>query len=381
MSRSALLLGLIASLCSAVSAQPAKSTPTPDKAPVTTSKATASGTKTTKTPTPPPPRTTSSTPRKASKPKSKPKGKPKGKPFGKAKCVLFYKDRSFLEAAFCFEKLGKQMGPGAQLSTLRAYEKGQLLRNAAVAFHRAAKNSKLPEVAAYLRERAVKLLRLYQEEKLCESNYRCRIALDMETRIRKGIGYARLAVVTNSPNSLTQVFGYKQKYSSQGNMNLEVRPGRFRVIVSYRKGPKQVRILLVQPGSNVIETFSPPQKKNAISTTSIGLYIASALAVLGSGTLISVGAVNWVGAENKWLDPTTPQSEGKALREQRDIAQPMMWAGAGGVAVGVALLVMGIAFHRVSSPPPPALVPKKANASWLVQPPPLPLYQGGTTLP
>lgn len=133
----------------------------------------------------------------------------------KKHCVALYRKRSFLHAALCFETMGLKMKEGSLLPKLKRYEKGQLLRNAAVAYEKMASTQKKIEQASYLRERAVRVLDLYRKESLCESAYRCRIVLDLRTRIFKKIGYAYLAVVVDNKKSTTRIRGYRFYKQSQ----------------------------------------------------------------------------------------------------------------------------------------------------------------------
>lgn len=281
-------------------------------------------------------------------------------------CVKAYKAKRFLQAAKCFSSLGKVMKPGPSLSAAERAKKGRLLRNAAVAYKHAANAEKTIHVASYLREQAVKWLDLYLQEKLCETSYRCRFALDLKTRIAKKIGYAQLAVVIDDPKGRVVITGYKLKREQKGDVSLRVRPGRFVLTVTYAKQLPKIRELVIKPNSKVISRFEAPNSKATVTAAAVGLYIAGAVLVAGGGITLGLGTVSWLETDSRWADPLTKMSIRQELETQRAAAQPMLWAGGGAVGLGVVLLLLGMAFHQ-----PPSKLPKAMTLVRPLDAPPL----------
>lgn len=249
------------------------------------------------------------------------------------------------------------MKEGSLLPKLKRYEKGQLLRNAAVAYEKMASTQKKIEQASYLRERAVRVLDLYRKESLCESAYRCRIVLDLRTRIFKKIGYAYLAVVVDNKKSTTRIRGYRFYKQSQGNVNIRLRPGGYTVKVTYSGEQPKIAQIQLRPRIKTIKNFMRAQNR-VVTVAAIGLYITGFALVAGGGVVMGLGVVNWVEAETTWMNPLTPMTAKGELEQKRIQAQPMIWVGGGGIGLGLTFLVLGMAFHqprsaKKSAAPPP----------------------------
>lgn len=278
----------------------------------------------------------------------------------KADCVGLFEQKKFSEAGVCFERVGLAMGDPVRLPVIKRYEKGLLLRNAAIAWHRAASESIQVDVAAYLHERAVQSLQRYRQEKLCETTSRCRSALDLESQLVGLIGYAQLTVVVHEPNAQVLVRGYEYRLEKSGDVSIRVRPGSYQIQVVYSKAPPDLQRRLVQivAKTSMIQSFFPAgHKPRPISKLSVGLYSAGAITLASGGVLLGVGGISWVSAENQWFNPSAKMSIKDELVQQRQMAQPLFWSGVGAIGVGALLMVLGGVFHRSTPLPPTKVLP------------------------
>jgi hypothetical protein len=154
------------------------------------------------------------------------------------------------------------------LSSERRTEKGRLLRNGALSFVRAATKAKRTE-AAWMRERATQLLRLYDREKLYESEAVRRATLQLRQKIQAEIGYADLSIVTNNPQAKACLKGYRfQECKIQMIWNLRVRPGRYALEATYPGGAVEKRALDLGPMQRETVVLSPPTAEGQITIVS-----------------------------------------------------------------------------------------------------------------
>lgn len=276
------------------------------------------------------------------------------KTWQKSDCVQLFAQKKYEDAGICFEKVGLSMGDPSRLPVVKRYEKGLLLRNAAISWHKVAQESIQVHLAAYAYERAVRMLQQYRREKLCETASRCRSALDLETQLVASIGYAALTVVVHDIRAKVQVRGHEYTLEKTGDVSVQVRPGSYLIQVWYpdtSKEPQRRLIQVVASTPMVQSFFAPGLKPRPISRLSIGLYSAGAITLAGGGVLLGVGGIGWVSAENQWFNPSVKMSSKDDLVQQRQVAQPLFWGGVGAIGAGALLMILGGVFHRPASLP------------------------------
>jgi hypothetical protein len=303
----------------------------------------------------------------------------------KTQCVQFFQKKAFVDAANCFEKLANDVGDSASLPQAKKYEKGQYLRNTAVALNRAASAETRPEIAAFLRERAVQILRQYQKDRLFETENRSQTALAQETAIQRQIGYTPLRVVTNHPKANILLEGYEMRQKGIGMWNQSVRPGPYTITVTYPQTEPIVRKVNVIAKKLLIETFqmpaagvqntspgkdmstrSPTIKTSPTPPAPIPLvswigYIGGGLITVTGVILLGVGGSQWIAADRERTTSSNPDYT-KLVNQRRD-AQPLIWTGIGLLGTGLGLVITGIVSHSTAPHSPKQTSPSPTHSA------------------
>lgn len=214
-------------------------------------------------------------------------------------CEALYQKKQYRKAAQCFLKQASQMPPTPQLSRIQRYLKGQTLRNAALAYQKAAEQEQNVEVATYRREQAINTLRQYLKENLCQKKYLCRQARGSIQELIGQIQYTPLSVVTApGKRAVVTITGYRFKiqHISPPQWNQPVRPGRYTIQVQYEGGKTVRKSIIVSPGQSRTVTAldapvlarkrpTPPKAGAASPVPWIVLGLGLALAGGGAGLL------------------------------------------------------------------------------------------------
>jgi hypothetical protein len=311
--------------------------------------------------------------------------------FGQAdNCAKLFQQGQLVEAADCFESLSNKMSESPSLSATAKLEKGQYLRNAAIALEKAAAAEQRVEVAAFLRERAVAFLARYDREKLYETDYRKQIAMAQQAAIQKEIGYAPLGIVTNNPEASIIIEAYRFQKKAKGNWNASVRPGAYKLTVTYPSKPSIVRKITVSPNNPRLETFKDemivptsrpkeskktlpdavrakpslsrakrdsqqlshklPPPRSEIPTWSWVGYIGGGVTILTGGIMLGVGSAQWYAVEREYKANLSAVNQKDLdydgnLTPRRDRAQLLIWPGIGLLGTGISLMLTGIVLH------------------------------------
>jgi hypothetical protein len=293
----------------------------------------------------------------------------------RARCVDLFKQKEFNKAADCFENTAKKLGDSASLSSAVKSEKGQYLRNAAAALDKAATKEKQSEIAAFLRERAIQLLQQYQKEQLFETDNRKLTALAQQTSIHKKIGYASLAIVTNSDQATILLEGYRFAQRATGNWNQSMRPGPYKITVTYQGKPsiiREIRVLANKPHIEIFQPTSsvdspdakgkPPNHSSQLSqklsqppspampmVSWIGYIGGGVMAVAGS-IMLGVGASQWFAINSEYENNKQQQTPADydALMGRREHAQRFIWPGTALLGTGVILAIVGTVAHTTT---------------------------------
>lgn len=183
-------------------------------------------------------------------------------------CYALFRSQRFQEAADCFQKAANAMGAGSSLSQDKRIEKGRLLRNAALSLGRAAGSAK-PEERAWMRERAVNLLRLYEREGLHESAQVRAATARLRQTFAGQVGYAAVNIVTNHPKATANLKGYRFQESRVGMVwNLNLRPGRYTLEVNYPGGIKREEAFEVGAFARKTMVLNPPSSATQVTIVS-----------------------------------------------------------------------------------------------------------------
>jgi len=214
----------------------------------------------------------------------------------KLTCFQLFNRREFIRAATCFQNKAKKMKHGRALNTFQRFQKGRLLRNIAFSYKEAAKRAKDTSKSSLLYEKAYKTLQQYMAEKLCRKRYRCRSIEALQLQLLKKIQYAQLTIMTGPIPAYVEVKGhhFQSRKPVPPYWNQRVRPGRYKLIVSYSGQKPQERAINVPPGEDTIEVFKPLRQKKVIPVVTkpsplpwVVLGVGAA-AIVGGGLLIGL---------------------------------------------------------------------------------------------
>lgn len=179
-------------------------------------------------------------------------------------CLRLYRNKKLSQAASCFEAVANGL-PSTRLTTRQKARKGRALRNAANLLEQFASKSKNVEEAAYLRERAAKLLQRYLHENLYEVEYQKKNAELMMLRLNQEVGYATLTIIPGSQRARITLTGYQIRLQAVGTWSQTVRPGTYTLEITYAKDQPPVRkTVVVSPGKNVVVNLPPPTESSAV---------------------------------------------------------------------------------------------------------------------
>ena len=156
-------------------------------------------------------------------------------------CKHFFKNGHFTQAAACFLKMSEDISLSFASSPIQRYRKGRLLRNAAICLEKAAKQTKRPELAAFLRERGANVLGYYLQKKLFEINIRAQQAKAMRKRLQQQIQYAELSLQAQYATSIClRGFRWKQCFA-KALWRGKLRPGKWSVHIVFSNKAEIVR--------------------------------------------------------------------------------------------------------------------------------------------
>lgn len=173
-------------------------------------------------------------------------------------CLQLYQSKQLTRAAACFETVADSL-PVTGLSAQQKARKGRALRNAANLLEQFATKSTNVEEAAYLRERATKLLQRYLHENLHEVEYQKKNAELLMLRMTREVGYATLTIVPGTNDAKLHLRGHRAEFKTVGTWSQTVRPGTYTLEIFYPSNNQHIRrSLVVPPGKNTVLTLTPP---------------------------------------------------------------------------------------------------------------------------
>ncbi len=200
--------------------------------------------------------------------------------------------RKWLEASECYEKLSALIPEQADLDEEDRTQKGYLLSEASRCLEREAMREEKPVVAAFLREKALRHLEKILQRRwlpLIRGKRRTRVYAGRVVDLRKSIRYTPLAISTASLDAKIQVSGYQFLADAKGQFNQELRPGEYKILVIFpNETAPRVRQVALHPQMPLVLSFVQKPKLPALL---IAGYIVGAVAVVGGGVLIALGAM------------------------------------------------------------------------------------------
>lgn len=97
--------------------------------------------------------------------------------FRSQRCILLAKARRYASAGRCYTILSYRMKSGPKLSKFARSTKGRLIRNAALTYQKASQATSKSKAARTYSLKAISLLRLYLNERLCTRSSRCNLVM------------------------------------------------------------------------------------------------------------------------------------------------------------------------------------------------------------
>ncbi|HAA56985.1 MAG TPA: hypothetical protein DCE42_19620, partial [Myxococcales bacterium] len=289
-------------------------------------------------------------------------------------CRALFKQKQYKQAASCFLKLLPVVDKKKELGTIVPLMKDRFLRFASVSLHRAAKAETASAEKAFLKEQAIKHLLHSFQKGYCESARKCRTNRLFADQLKKEIRYSSLVIITGSPTSTLQVTGYKFSATTKGTFNKQLRPGTYKVLLTFPNKQPAKRTVTLKP--NTTKTLNATPDKIIMKEKRI--YIAKKLppivlvSYIVGGVFVVTGAVigglgfGELQEYNKLNDdldyrnekyPPTKDAQGRTVTgygeseekaERAEYVNLMIIAGAT-LGVGVAIVIGGLIMHNVAS--------------------------------
>lgn len=275
-----------------------------------------------------------------------------------ARCFQLFRSKQYLNASECFESVAQALGASHTLSKKQKNYKGRLLRNAAIALRKYANQLSIDKGSKW-RMRALKHLKTYQKEKLCENAERCRLAGVLAGSIRREVGFTPLTVTTGSPDAQIELIG--TAFSKKGRSNQlrwDVPPGTYVVNVTYPGQAPRSKKVTVSSGSPALLSFAPPAvEKPKPPPTRLGPWIvlgAGAAVAVAGGIILLVGQIQEnaihqdAAAQNKASTEGSKTTSLLMRHEQNGVLFPAGWIVA---AVGLAAAAGGLIWAILPTTP------------------------------
>lgn len=278
-----------------------------------------------------------------------------------SQCAQLHKDGYYQPAADCYIKVANRIEVDSETPERLRVQKGYLYREACKNLEQAAQQSQHPELSAYLRERAILLLRQVLQNKWIpkiNNKRRGRVTKAMLATFLEKVQYTSLGISTGHAQSSIQITGYQYQSQNVGTFNQKLRPGRYNVTVVYPQQKPKVRVVILQPNKPLVLTFVERSGIPAISW--VGYTVGSA-AILGGGILLGLGIYQGVASTNCYNDANcafvngeityNPGSQATAADNRSAYGayqqRAILFGVLGGItlATGVVLLAIGGTYH------------------------------------
>lgn len=275
------------------------------------------------------------------------------------RCSQLKKEGYFLPAADCFAKVAAKIKVDEHTTERRRVRKWYLYREACKSLEKAAAKSQLKAQAAYLRERAVTILRTLLKRRWLpkiRGKRRGRNTRAMLAQFLDKIQYTPLAISTGRKDATIALKGYQFQASRQGQFNQKLRPGTYHVTVTYPKKKPKRRKIQLSAGRSVVLTFAENPGIPVISW--IGYTVGSA-ALVGGGVMLTMGILGNKDVYDCYEDQqcffanggicrgtSCGKSSDETAKTLQTRAAILMAFGAVAIAAGASLLIVGGVAHK-----------------------------------
>ena len=212
------------------------------------------------------------------------------------RCSQLQREGYFQPAADCYTKAAAKITVSTDTPERLRVRKWYLYREACKNLEKAAARSDRKEVAAFLRERAVLLLRRALKNKWLpkvRGKRRGRYTRSLLSTFLDKIQYTPLGISTGSKTAAIRVRGYKYNNTSHGSFNHKLRPGHYTVVVTYPQKKAKRRSLVLRPKKPMVVTFVKNPGPPPLSWVG---YTVGSTAIVGGGILLVLGISQGVAA-------------------------------------------------------------------------------------
>lgn len=270
-------------------------------------------------------------------------------------CVGFYHKQEYVRAAQCFRSLALAMGASPKLAKRQRLQKGRYMRNAALAYQRAAKMQVAMRDKKLLQDKAYQLYEHILKHNLCDSKLRCQRAHKQKGLLYKAIGYVPLQIKTGGFKASVQIQGYQFRKKSLGDWVGRVRPGTYIITVRVPNRPLVRKTIAAQGpnGEPIRYIYKPPQKppkSTKLPTYSWVGYIGGGAAILAGSVVLAVGLGSRQSAYSCWTTPQCSTITGEDQKQAAlNTATQNIWVGASIAATGGVLMLSGGILHATQN--------------------------------
>lgn len=296
-------------------------------------------------------------------------------------CLKLYRSQKYKPAASCFQALARQLGDVSSLTRSQRLTKGTALRGAAIALRKEAQRSRRAEVSSYLYAEAVRLLWIYEKEKLYPNVARRNSTRLLRLQLLQRIGAGPLSVATGTTSATLTIKGYKFAASGRGKWLGSVRPGRYVVAVRYVNGTNKTKTVFLAKGKAIFVSFSAPvpaaRTKVPVPQKGPGSalrWVGGALLVVGGAVavgsvapfLLASGADSRMKNDGETYQATCAFAPGEQSNACADLGRRVRQAHADGgmyQVLALAMLVGGVVLAAVGAVLVALPAPKRASVA------------------
>jgi hypothetical protein len=183
-------------------------------------------------------------------------------------CFRLSKQRKYLRAAHCFRKVARQLGQVKNNSYTRSVQ-ANLVRNSALAFFYASRQTKQASVRGYRLERAIRMYRRFLKDKLCRSRHHCRRIKRRIRKLSKRITYKQLEVTaTKGRRTKVIIRGYRfyVVHIAPPPWRGKVREGKYTITYKYKNLPaRRTQLIVTKRTKKIVRLVLRPPRIRRIA--------------------------------------------------------------------------------------------------------------------
>lgn len=273
-------------------------------------------------------------------------------------CRRLFEQAQYAPAARCFQGLLPKLDQDKNLEGVRPLLKDRYLRNAAIAWNRAAEQQQDIAAKGYHKEQAVLALQESIQQGYCKAAERCTFNQDLIRLLREQIGYGSLVVVTGQAQSNILVVGLHVRQEGAEPFKYDLRPGSYTVTITLPQRAPQIRKIEIKPKHRLVLNVTPTQillqereiiVAQKVPPLVIAGYVVGGVA-LAAGVILSIAGVAIQANLNAVRSDPVAQAQQAEDAYHREFDSAGSVVVAGGVAMGAGALILagGVVGHLTS---------------------------------